>query len=450
MSIVIGTSEADYLSGTNADDDLSGLEGNDTLVGGKGADILRGGDGDDRLYVDAADLLISGGAGIDTVLVQGTVGVTLDLSVSEVERVYGSAGDDVLTATDAAAGVFIDGRRGNDTITGSAFNDLLRGGDGNDLLQGGAGDDTLVGGPGFDTLLGGDGNDRFYISGYGDWVDGGDGYDTVVVQGSDAVYLDLETSNIERAYGGDGNDYFYGDFRTVAVEVNSGAGDDWLVGGSGDDTLRGGAGNDSFEGGSGADLIVGGDGIDIAYFSRSAAAVSVNLRTGVGSGGAAEGDRFSGIEFVQGSYYGDTLIGNVSANRLEGWEGNDTLSGGEGDDTLIGGNGNDRLIGGVGADAFRFSRYDNGTDVVMDFQSGEDRIEVYGWSYGNLPDGVLSADRFALDAPTNANDQFIFNTTTGVLSYDADGIGSNAAVAIARLNVRTLSASDIFSVPYGS
>ncbi|WP_199237577.1 calcium-binding protein [Azospirillum sp. TSH64] len=157
MSVVFGTSEADFLRGTANDDELLGLEGNDTLFGGNGADILRGGDGDDRLYIDAADLLIGGGAGVDTVVVQGMAGLTLDLAATEVERVYGSTGDDVFVATNATAGVFIDGRDGNDTITGSGFNDLLRGGAGNDLLQGGAGDDTLVGGAGFDTLWGGEG-----------------------------------------------------------------------------------------------------------------------------------------------------------------------------------------------------------------------------------------------------------------------------------------------------
>lgn len=450
MPVIVGTPDADELRGTQNDDDLSGLEGNDTLIGGRGADILRGGDGDDRLYIDADDLLISGGAGIDTVVVQGTVGITLDLAATDIEHAYGSAGDDVLTASGAIESVLIDGRGGNDTITGSDFNDTLRGGDGDDLLQGGAGDDTLVGGPGFDTLLGGNGNDRLYISGYDDWGDGGDGYDTVVVQGGGPVYIDLDVWNVERAYGGDGDDYFYGDYRAVSVEINAGAGNDWLVGGSANDTLRGGAGNDSFEGGVGADLIVGGDGVDIAYFSRSGAAVTVNLTTGMGSGGVAEGDRLSGIENIQGSYYGDTLIGNTAANQLDGWEGNDTLSGGKGDDTFIGGNGSDLLIGGSGADAFRFLRYDTGSDTIQDFENGVDRIEVYGWSYGNLPDGTLNADLFALDAPVDANDRFIFNTTTGVLSYDADGIGSGAGIAIATLNVKTLSASDIVSVSYGS
>ncbi|MBP2292543.1 calcium-binding protein [Azospirillum rugosum] len=450
MSTIMGTADADYLKGTRNDDALSGLDGNDTLIGGAGADTLLGGDGDDRLYIDAADQIVSGGAGFDTAVVRGTAGVTLDLAATQIEQVYGGAGGDVLTAVGAASSVVINGGGGNDTTSGSDFNDTLRGGDGDDLLQGGAGNDWLVGGAGFDTLLGGDGDDRIYISGYGDWVDAGAGYDTVVVQGTDPVYLDLEVSQVERVYGGGGDDYFYADFRSVDVEINAGAGNDWLMGGSGNDTLRGGAGNDFFEGGEGADVIAGGAGIDTAYFSRSQAGVTVNLATGIGSGGVADGDRLSGIEDVYGSYYGDSLIGNAAANKLTGWEGNDTLSGGKGDDTLIGGSGNDVLIGGAGGDAFRFLRYDAGTDVISDFQTGVDRIELEGWSFGNLPDGPLDASLFALNAPADADDRFIFNTATGVLSYDFDGNGSGAAVAIVALNVRTLSASDIVSVPYGS
>jgi len=40
----------------------------------------------------------------------------------------------------------------------------------------------------------------------------------------------------------------------------------------------------------------------------------------------------------------------------------------------------------------------------------------------------------------------VFNTRTGVLSFDADGTGAGAAVTIATLNVRTLSANDILVI----
>jgi hypothetical protein len=59
---------------------------------------------------------------------------------------------------------------------------------------------------------------------------------------------------------------------------------------------------------------------------------------------------------------------------------------------------------------------------------------------------MLAANRFALNAPTDADDVFIFNTTTKVLSYDADGNGAGAAVQLALMNVTTLSNTDIFVV----
>jgi Ca2+-binding RTX toxin-like protein len=40
--------------------------------------------------------------------------------------------------------VYIDGRAGNDTITGGTGNDLLQGGSGVDVIQGGAGHDVII------------------------------------------------------------------------------------------------------------------------------------------------------------------------------------------------------------------------------------------------------------------------------------------------------------------
>jgi len=68
---------------------------------------------------------------------------------------------------------------------------------------------------------------------------------------------------------------------------------------------------------------------------------------------------------------------------------------------------------------------------------------VVGPNFGAIPAGALSAGHFALDNPTAAGAQFVFNTRTGALSFDADGSGAGAAVAIATLNIRTLSNTDI-------
>ena len=60
-----------------------------------------------------------------------------------------------------------------------------------------------------------------------------------------------------------------------------------LDSGAGNDLIDGGAGNDTLIGGGGSDLIIGGTGTDTADYSTSGAGVSVNLATGLGSGGDA-------------------------------------------------------------------------------------------------------------------------------------------------------------------
>ncbi|WP_442579972.1 calcium-binding protein [Mesorhizobium sp. ASY16-5R] len=165
---------------------------------------------------------------------------------------------------------------------------------------------------------------------------------------------------------------------------NGTAGKDTLPGllgiltGLGDDEINGlgGAGNDVLIGGGGADSLQGGAGTtDTADHSGSAAPVTVNLTTGTGSGGDAQGDTLTGIERLIGSAgddaltgsagigtggdaQGDTLTGITNAvgsafndaltgngtGTLDGLAGNDTLSGAA---TLNGEDGNDTLIGGA-------------------------------------------------------------------------------------------------------
>ncbi|MCW1917291.1 M10 family metallopeptidase C-terminal domain-containing protein [Rhodobacter sp. KR11] len=147
--------------------------------------------------------------------------------------------------------------------------------------------------------------------------------------------------------------------------LDGGAGSDKLFGGAGADVLYGGNGNDQMTGGGGADELRGGAGTDLALYNTSLAAVTVNLTTGTGLGGEAQGDTLYLIENLQGSRYADVLIGNAGANRL---------AGGSGADKLDGLGGNDALVGGLGADEFRFSIAGFGQDVVTDFVDGLDKL----------------------------------------------------------------------------
>lgn len=150
----------------------------------------------------------------------------------------------------------------------------------------------------------------------------------------------LEGSEDEdKLIGNDANNSLFG--KDEEDELQGKGGDDYLsggkdydilLGGSGRDTLEGDSGSDTLEGGSGGDIIDGGAGIDTASYKGSQS-VSINLSTGVVSGGDANGDKLINIENVIGSGEGDILIGDSCNNVLEGGPGSDTLDGGIGNDT---------------------------------------------------------------------------------------------------------------------
>ncbi|MGD1921381.1 MAG: calcium-binding protein [Pleurocapsa sp.] len=120
--------------------------------------------------------------------------------------------------------------------------------------------------------------------------------------------------------------------------------------------------NDNLIDGSyGADTLEGGDGTDTLSYKSSNSGVTVNLSTGLGAGGDAEGDVLSGFEKINGSKYSDYLIADEGNNRLNGEAGNDTLDGGFGKDTLN---------GGAGSDLFIIS-LNSGVDKIIDLNLSE-------------------------------------------------------------------------------
>jgi Ca2+-binding RTX toxin-like protein len=133
-------------------------------------------------------------------------------------------------------------------------------------------------------------------------------------------------------------------------------GDDTIFGYGGDDWIFGLDGNDILMGGEGADHLFGGDGTDTATYMDSPKGVIVNLATGEGQLGTAEGDHLEGIENVTGSFYDDFLFGDYHDN---------VLSGGWGDDTLVGGAGADILNGGWGRDIASYKHSPAGVTVSL-------------------------------------------------------------------------------------
>ncbi|KZK94256.1 MULTISPECIES: calcium-binding protein [unclassified Pseudovibrio] len=138
-----------------------------------------------------------------------------------------------------------------------------------------------------------------------------------------------------------------------------------LYGTDGDDAFIGTSDRDEIYGSEGADTIDGKGGTDIVNYLLSDAGVTVNLATGEGSGGHAEGDQISNVESIIGSYHDDVLIGDDGNNNLFAQNGNDHLEGGAGDDWLNAyGSGADYLDGGSGNDTVRY-RW-SGSAVTVD------------------------------------------------------------------------------------
>ncbi|MEO1733787.1 MAG: calcium-binding protein [Pseudomonadota bacterium] len=121
------------------------------------------------------------------------------------------------------------------------------------------------------------------------------------------------------------------------------------------DSVSAGAGNDTLLGSAGADFLDGEADFDRVSYLGSSLAVSVNLETGLGSGGDADGDCYQNVEAALGSQFNDTLRGDGFDNLLSGFGGQDTLSGRLGDDRISGGDGGDRLHGGSGFDRLIYS-----------------------------------------------------------------------------------------------
>ncbi|HVT90275.1 MAG TPA: calcium-binding protein [Tepidisphaeraceae bacterium] len=419
---LLGGNDADYLDGQSGNDTMNGEDGNDTLYAGTsadGADVMSGGNGSDRADYTArtAALTIT----LDGSANDGASGETDNVN-SDIESLWGGAGDDSFSASGVSTGVQLKGVGGNDTLVGGNGNDSLYGdavgvGTGNDSIIGGGGNDSLFGDggndyldgqSGIDTMNGEDGNDTLYAGTSSDGADimnGGNGNDradytartaalTITLDGSANDGAAGETDNvnadIESLWGGTGDDSFSAASVSTTVQLKGGAGNDTLIGGSGNDSLYGdpvgaGTGNDSILGGGGNDSLFGDggndyldgqlgndtmngeDGNDTLYAGASSDGADV-MNGGNGSDRADYTARTAALTITLDGSANDGAASetdNVNADieSLWGGSGNDTFSAASVSTTvqLKGGAGNDTLTGGSGNDSLYGDPIGSGT-----------------------------------------------------------------------------------------
>jgi Ca2+-binding RTX toxin-like protein len=354
---VVGTADADILSGGAGPDDLRGLAGADTLDGGTGNDLLSGGLGNDRYITDSTQDIVFENIGEGTDTVESSANYYLfanieNLTLTGSTNTFGVGNelDNVLTGN-AGENLLIAGA-GNDTVNGGGARDAIFGEDGADILNGEAGVDYIVGGVGNDSIDGGADADELYGQDGDDIMRGGASFDTDIM------------------VGGLGNDTIYG---------NSGLGDY--------DLLYGNQGNDVFYVDTPADLVFeqAGEGIDTVYADINGAGYYLY-------------DNIENLVLLDDTPFG---VGNALDNRLTGNAVGNYLLGGAGNDLLNGMAGNDVLFGEAGNDIFIFDQ-GTGGDVIGDFTTGQDRIDLsaYGLTFAQLQtlfaqNGNVGAIQFA-------------------------------------------------------
>ncbi|HEX8193272.1 MAG TPA: calcium-binding protein, partial [Allosphingosinicella sp.] len=382
--VLTGNGLGNVLFGGMGDDVLNGLAGNDTLIGFGGFDTLRGQAGDDVYIIDAADTIVElAGDGFDEVRTQAEIFVLAD--TLENLRANSDIGHDFR------------GNQGSNVIVGGDGKDIIRAQDGGgDLLFGKAGIDSFYFGGAFDN---------------GDFVDGGDGRDTILLQGNHDLTLTWNitgassVANVEEisllsgavtTYGQSGAGLY--SYRLRLVDGNVAAGQvlkidgsmlgtgenmtidasaetDGLLqtfGGLGRDVLTGGARNDAFVFGddgrfAAGDAVNGGGGDDIVYlrgdyridFGAASFAGALTNVEGIVLLGSAQTELAAGGDgdFDYWLTWSDTMLGAGAAMMVDatGLRSHETFifDGVRETDGLLnlsGGAAGDTLIGGAGAD----------------------------------------------------------------------------------------------------
>jgi hypothetical protein len=105
------------------------------------------------------------------------------------------------------------------------------------------------------------------------------------------------------------------------------------------------------------------------------------------------------------------------------------------------------LTGTAAADVFRFATVSEGPADITNFTSGSDRIQVVSRNFGSLPVGTLSSSRLVRGAnpvATGTGAAFLYDTSTGQLTWDSNGALAGGTSVIANLGAgRSLVAGDI-------
>ncbi|MER8825463.1 calcium-binding protein [Mesorhizobium sp. M0817] len=382
------------LTGNGFAQAIQGNAGANILNGGGGADTMTGYGGNDIYYVDNAGDKVAEAVGGGSDRVVTSISHTLTAG-SQIE---------LFTTTNAAG-------TGAINLIGNAVSQTI---------QGNAGANVINGGGGADAMSGYGGNDTYYVDNASDKVReaAGGGTDKVLASASFALSHSagsqvelLATTNA----AGTGTINLVGNEFAQTIQGNAGA--NYINGMGGADTMTGYGGYDTYIVDNAGDKVVevaGGSGdrvfASVSYALSADAHVEL-LGTTKSSG--------TGAINLTGNAFAQTIQGNAGANVIKGGGGTDTLTGNGGNDAFV----------------FNTALGTGNIDRVTDFNKSQDKIHLDDAIFAGLKLGGLSSGAFfAGKAAHDSSDHIIYNSSTGALSFDSDGIGGAAQTQFATLS----------------
>ncbi|MFM7084743.1 MAG: DUF4347 domain-containing protein, partial [Hyphomicrobium sp.] len=275
LAVLIGTEGNDSIHGTSADDTILALGGRDIIWGGAGNDFILGGDGRDTLIGGIGGDIQDGGEGADLYLVASSAHFvgdylydtgTLPTDIDELRFTSAIAGQTLTltAATLTAIERIVIGTGGGLAANTTAKTAL------NINAQAVAYDLSITGNSGKNRLTAGLANDKIIGFVGADTVNGGKGFDTIILNATSTdlnAATNTQISQIEAISA---------EHATSGVVINLSAQTEgfFITGGHGADSLKGGSGHDTFNNFIGADTVDGGGGTDRIVLTATSTALN--------------------------------------------------------------------------------------------------------------------------------------------------------------------------------
>ena len=444
---IIGSASDDILTGDSKANKLEGRSGNDIIDGGRGDDILAGGHGDDIFLnlgvstqtragltqpVSGVDT-VRGGAGSDTadfsnagsLLGERGLGISVDLegTTKVAVRPNGAPAffDDYATVENV------------ENVYGSRYDDVLTGDDQDNTFKGNGGDDKLSGGAGSNRLEGGSGSDTYIIK-----------------AGSNDVILDTDTRATSKStidltdlapvvLGGVGVGEFerFVQTNTVSIERDGNSLVLQIVTGTGNNVVTTNLEVENFFRGSSAyefkfkiktdadanAKVLNVAGSEFDFGTSRLVTMAIDDADGTLNGVGLRDDSLRGRDVDE---LADTLNGGFGNDRLDGRRGVDTLIGGDGDDILIGGLGGDSLRAGAGFDTADYSASNEGIAMTLAKTVGGEFTDISGGhADGDAINNVERVVGSRYDDTITAS-----AATAGAIAYEIVGGGGNDRLVV--------------------